>query len=642
MAFSDTQNYLNVKNNPNDPWLDANDQASRSDSRRHAIFSDPAYSIRAAIKLLRVYFFTYKKRTTRGVIFRWAPPTDTIGSLPGTKPNPSEKYARFVADKVGVSPTTPLEIFQSDGAIGNIEQLRLLIAAMTTFEQGHDIKLKNSHFYAGLELVQPGIKAGGNDTPLSSPESDASVSITEEAKNQAISTSVGKWEKKAKNKKADILCIQELLLHASHILENPKIDPGVIDGKISKTKGRSQTVKAIVAFQKRYMPSPDGVVDAGGRSWRELASVVQTGDYTKQHLTGDTKYFPLKRIPKKSWTSGPGAFASPIKVGNTINPGCSLYCSIDTAVHAISEGFVTRQIYYFFANTYAIEIDHGDFTIRYGGLANKQLVEEGDYIEAGEVIAHVGDMKNVTASQLHIELYKKTRSGSLNVGKKDSAKTKDGLSFYRRKDLTDPTKLLNKLKENLIPRTTKRPKIKQKTNGAVTTGFSVVIDRLSVQKASGSYRKRTIGYYICYWDGEMIEGLEGYIAEPRGPGSNYTNPGDYQDLRIEEGIYPLRIQGWKGSKYSTYFGKNENIPGILVGQTNQRTAVLIHPGKNFLSSVGCLNPTHELSNGSTLIKWGQSRKATINIIDAIKDHLGSKFPKSGTIPNCHLIIRGEP
>jgi hypothetical protein len=72
---------------------------------------------------------------------------------------------------------------------------------------------------------------------------------------QTLSGSVGKG---GKNDPADVRLVQTLLAAAG-------LDPGPIDGDAGPA-----TIEAIKAFQKRFATWPDGRVDPGGRTFREL------------------------------------------------------------------------------------------------------------------------------------------------------------------------------------------------------------------------------------------------------------------------------------------------------------------------------------------------------------------------------------
>ena len=111
-----------------------------------------------------------------------------------------------------------------------------------------------------------------------------------------------------------------------------------------------------------------------------------------------------------------------------------------------------RGPYPFYCETFALEVDHGDFLARYGEIQAKATVKEGDRVHAGEQIAMVGHLVGiqVPSDMLHFELYDKSASGPLTIT--DAARSKkrsDGISFMRRKDLIDPTPRLNQWRGQL-------------------------------------------------------------------------------------------------------------------------------------------------------------------------------------------------
>ena len=86
-----------------------------------------------------------------------------------------------------------------------------------------------------------------------------------------ISASVGRSKSKnAKNLRADVETVQNLLAAAATSLGNADYDPGTPDGLISSPPRASATVAAIVSFQKRFMRNPDGVVEPGRKTMDEL------------------------------------------------------------------------------------------------------------------------------------------------------------------------------------------------------------------------------------------------------------------------------------------------------------------------------------------------------------------------------------
>ena len=90
--------------------------------------------------------------------------------------------------------------------------------------------------------------------------------------------SVGSYQSGAKNSKADITTVQELLTAAAVKLKKSVFDPGGIDGLISRSAERSGTVKAITQFQRLQvgMTRPDQRIDVDGKTWKKLVQVVGT------------------------------------------------------------------------------------------------------------------------------------------------------------------------------------------------------------------------------------------------------------------------------------------------------------------------------------------------------------------------------
>lgn len=442
------KNYLNIKNGSS-PWMDAGGKNSETDSRGHAIFTDPAYGIRAGIMLLRRYYFTHNLRTIAEILARWAPASDTIGSLPGAPPNSPLDYSTFVAGRMGIGFNDRLDIFNDDQTIGNIARLRGLFLAMSEYEIGGGFKVPVEEFNAGLELVQPGILADG--TTPAEPLEDAGGGEAE-VLEMAIGASVGRWEKGAVNNLADVETIQEMLRPAAMILNNPRIDPGGIDGKINSNSNKSGTVQAIEEFQSRFLTTPDGKIDVGGRTWRELLAIVKGSETsTSTELAGTSKFFfPFTRLPSTDWTSGMGRFGGNRKNGR-VHAACDLYFPTGTIIHAITDGTVVRGPYFFYLGTFALEIDHGSFIARYGEIQQTTFVREGDRVRAGQPIAKVGHLQGITvpSDMLHLELYNKTASGPLTVSAAAGKKASNGRAFMRRKDLIDPTPKLNEWKNNL-------------------------------------------------------------------------------------------------------------------------------------------------------------------------------------------------
>ena len=276
----------------------------------------------------------------------------------------------------------------------------------------------------------------------------------------AISGSVGRRSKGAENNKADIETVQNMLRLAAMIESEPTLDPGATDGTIDTNGSESNddTVKAIEAFQARFLTTPDGVIGVGKRTWRKLMTVLE-GDETDTEpppvATSSTPaagngqlFFPFKQLPSVNWTEGMRSFGSRRSHGARAHAGCDLYFPVGTTIHAISDGTVTLGPYPFYDGTYALEVDHGTFLARYGEIQKSAMVSQGDRVSAGQPIAKVGKLNSIINSMLHLELYDKSASGALTVKNSQTKETANGIPFMRRRDLIDPTAKLTVWKNN--------------------------------------------------------------------------------------------------------------------------------------------------------------------------------------------------
>lgn len=169
-------------------------------------------------------------------------------------------------------------------------------------------------------------------------------------------------------------------------------------------------------------------------------------------------------------------------------------------------------------------------------------------------------------------------------------------------------------------------------------GWELHIERVR-EDARGSNR-RTVGKYQVYHSGTAVPRLFGTCVETRGPGDN-SEEGNKR--RIEEGRYPLRTQD--GTTYVTigYEGTPKK-PGLELGDTGNRTEILIHPGNAFMATVGCINPSARLVRASDNIDYADSRARVIAIIEDLKQFAGRHFPtRNGRpIPNAWVVVDGEP
>ncbi|EJN33825.1 hypothetical protein PMI35_00700 [Pseudomonas sp. GM78] len=179
------------------------------------------------------------------------------------------------------------------------------------------------------------------------------------------------------------------------------------------------------------------------------------------------------------------------------------------------------------------------------------------------------------------------------------------------------------------------------------TGWEMHIIRTKEQRRSSDGKRRTVGTYQVFHDGQKQTGpgLSGMVAETRGPGDN-SEPGN--NRRVEAGRYPLATQD--GVKYVTFGYKDSDSvsakprPGLELLKTGNRSEILVHPGIGFLSSIGCINPCTSLPNAEEMIDFAPSRRRVIALIEDLKSFVGTDFPsKNGRkIPNAFVVIEGEP
>jgi murein DD-endopeptidase MepM/ murein hydrolase activator NlpD len=276
-----------------------------------------------------------------------------------------------------------------------------------------------------------------------------------------IENSVGRKSKGAVNATDDVETVQNMLRLAAMIEADPKLDPGGIDGTIDADESKDDTVKAIEAFQSRFF-KPDGVISVGKRTWRELVDLLEGDDLDEGGETPTTVttapisspavegecFFPFKEkdFPTQDWIQGIRCFGARRSGGRRAHAGCDLYAPVGTTIHAISAGVVTLGPYAFYDGTFALEVDHGAFLVRYGEIQKTTFVKTGDRVNAGQPIAKVGKLLSMKNSMLHLELYDKSATGSLTVKNHLTKKSAKGIPFMRRGDLIDPTERLNQWK----------------------------------------------------------------------------------------------------------------------------------------------------------------------------------------------------
>ncbi|HAU28975.1 MAG TPA: structural protein [Rhodospirillaceae bacterium] len=117
-----------------DTWLG---EAPRQDGSPFVQFETPEMGCRAMAKVLLAYQRRYGLRTVRGIVSRWAPPSE----------NPTESYVAHVAQSIGRGADEPIDIINDNGLLARLMQ------AMAKFEGDHDSYFTEAHFARGVYLA---------------------------------------------------------------------------------------------------------------------------------------------------------------------------------------------------------------------------------------------------------------------------------------------------------------------------------------------------------------------------------------------------------------------------------------------------------------------------------------------------------
>ena len=149
--------------------------------------------------------------------------------------------------------------------------------------------------------------------------------------------------------------------------------------------------------------------------------------------------FPLRNRVQHSYVSHGRGFGA-LRNWGRLHAGVDLLSDPGTEVRAVADGTIL-QYYEFYEGTYALEVDHKNFVVRYGEIFAKAGYKRRGKVSSGEVIAEVGLMYPSYSSMLHFEMYKGTEQGPLTQGVNHP--------YQRRKDLVNPTRFIQELEQRL-------------------------------------------------------------------------------------------------------------------------------------------------------------------------------------------------
>jgi hypothetical protein len=193
--------------------------------------------------------------------------------------------------------------------------------------------------------------------------------------------------------------------------------------------------------------------------------------------------FPLpKQFQDKGYHSGMRMFGSSRSKGTRAHAGCDLYAPLGTHIYAVADG-VIKNYYFYYWKTFALEVDHGEFSVIYGevqppedpktygiiikpevskfiqelekneknGLPNNLKI--GSSIKQGDHIAFVGQLYEYNGSapfeytMLHFEKYNNKATGPFSQESNSTYINNIVKKVYkRRKDLEDPTDFIDNCK----------------------------------------------------------------------------------------------------------------------------------------------------------------------------------------------------
>ena len=185
--------------------------------------------------------------------------------------------------------------------------------------------------------------------------------------------------------------------------------------------------------------------------------------------------FPLDAKNRDTgYHAGERAFGSSRNNGARAHAGCDLYAPVGDKIYTVADGTII-EYHNFYGQTYALEIDHKDFIVRYGEVqpplighpyvkdpppdsVRKGLPDglaKGDPVKRGQHIAFVGQLrlKNKKTGKievfhktmLHFEMYKGNATGSLTDLDNKEYDNVLKLNYMRRKDLLNPTAIIDKM-----------------------------------------------------------------------------------------------------------------------------------------------------------------------------------------------------
>lgn len=154
--------------------------------------------------------------------------------------------------------------------------------------------------------------------------------------------------------------------------------------------------------------------------------------------------FPTLKKVTTPFNEGMRRFGASRGGGSRSHAAADLYRFKDEPIFSSAPGVVIRSLYYFYEDTFALEVlNSGGFVIRYGELTGEQVdnASLGKQVKKGDRLGFIGKVSSGCCEpMLHFELYTGKLKGPLTI----NGSTVNGVLYHRRKDLINPTKYLLK------------------------------------------------------------------------------------------------------------------------------------------------------------------------------------------------------
>ena len=208
------------------------------------------------------------------------------------------------------------------------------------------------------------------------------------------------------------------------------------------------TDRAVRRFQSHHALTDDGIV--GTRTWSALERAAHVNARTTPEQpppadngpvasTGEGFCFPFSFRTSPDWKGGARYFGARRDNGNRLHAGCDLLAPAGTTIYAIADGTLVRSPYYFYSNTYAVEVRHGPYLVRYGEIMGGSYIG-GQHPRKGQPICKVGRLSS-GSSMLHFEIY--------SNGASTAPLTTSHGPYKRRSDVFNASPLLDQWARNL-------------------------------------------------------------------------------------------------------------------------------------------------------------------------------------------------